>query len=160
MEVVSSLPQTSALPPRQGGFIPKRKLEERANRFAAGQWVSLLAESNEVASGATRRRRRNPSDETKALRGERMASLGELSAARQALEGAETSPARPPGGIRGIVVSDVFRRLVARTLAQKHAKVWEVVQHSRPVVDRIGRVGHLPLCGRCGGFSISFPGTQ
>ena len=79
VEVVSSPPQTSALPPRQG-LVLKRKLEERANQFAAGQWLSSLSEGNKVASdgsaGATRRRRRNPSDETKALRAERLASLG------------------------------------------------------------------------------------
>ena len=53
----------------------------------------MLAENNKVASdgstGGTRRRRRNASDETQELRAERLASLGELSAARQALEKTE-----------------------------------------------------------------------
>ena len=65
------IPRLLLFRPGRGGLIPKRKLEERANRFAAGQWLSLLAESNKVASdgsvGATRRRRRNPSDETKGI---------------------------------------------------------------------------------------------
>ena len=69
-------------------------------------------------------------------------------------------------------MSDVFRRLVARTLAQQFAKTGEVdytvpgcPQHSGrvrvrrpcpPVDDRIGRVGHHPLCGRCGGLRSRF----
>ena len=100
-------------------------MEERANRFAEGQWLSLLVESNKVASdgstGATRRRRHNPSDETKALRAERLASLGELSAARQALEGAEiapgtlatlaelTNPDRRPARPREVVLPNLMR---------------------------------------------------
>ena len=71
------IPRLLLFRPGRGGLVPKRKLEERADRFAAGQWLSLLAESNKVASngstGATCRRRRNPSDETKALRAERLA---------------------------------------------------------------------------------------
>ena len=37
-----------------------------------------------------------------------------------------TALKEPSGGTRGIVVGDVFRRLVARTLAQQFAKVEEV----------------------------------
>ena len=36
--------------------------------------------------------------------------------------GRMTALRKPSGGVRGIVVSDVFRRLVARTLAQQFAK--------------------------------------
>ena len=122
MEVVSSLPQTSALPPRQGRFHSEVKVGGESQPIRSRKWV------NEVASGATRRRRRNPSDETKELRAERVASLGEAEtsgslATLAELTNPDKRPARPPGGIRGIVVSDVFRQLVARTLAQQHAKV-------------------------------------
>ena len=44
------IPRLLLFRPGRRGLIPKRKLEERANRFAAGQWLSLLAESNKVAS--------------------------------------------------------------------------------------------------------------
>ena len=54
------IPRLLLFRPGRSGLVPKRKLE-----------LSLLAESNKVASdgttGATRRRRRNPSDETNAF---------------------------------------------------------------------------------------------
>ena len=88
MEVVSSQRQTSALPPRQG--------RPRSEAKIGGESQPIRSRTVVVASdgptGATRRRRRNPSDDTKALRAERLASLGELSAARRALEGAEIAP--------------------------------------------------------------------
>ena len=103
--------------PGRGGIVPKRKLEERVNQFAAGEWLSLLMESNSVASnGSTRRRRRNPDEETKALRAERLA-LGELSAARQAEIApgnlatlAElTNPDRRPARPREVVPPNLMR---------------------------------------------------
>ena len=59
--------------------------------------MSLLAESNKLAEVAKeasvrKRRRGSPSDEAKAVRAEQLASLGELSAARRALEGAMMAP--------------------------------------------------------------------
>ena len=222
------IPQLLLFRPARGGIVPRDKLEDRLRRFAAGDWLSLLAESSKLAEVAKeasvrKRRRGSPSDEAKAVRAEQLASLGELSAARRALEGAVLAPGtltnpvrRPPrprdfvpleilemepdedvqlddnlfakniritrrgaapgpsgmtsehlfpllesdrtlgslckvagffakaqvpqtilsasrlgrmtalrkpsGGMRGIVVGDVFRRLVARTLAQQFAK--------------------------------------
>ena len=34
-----------------------------------------------------------------------------------------TALQKPDGGVRGIVVGDVFRRVVARTIAQQYAKL-------------------------------------
>ena len=36
---------------------------------------------------------------------------------------------KPDGGVRGIVVGDVFRRLVARTIAQQYSKMGEAATH-------------------------------
>ena len=83
--------------PARGGNVPRDKLEDRLRRFAAGEWLSLLAESSKLAEVAKeasvrKRRRGSPSDEAKAVRAEQLASLGELSAARRALEGAVMAP--------------------------------------------------------------------
>ena len=43
-----------------------------------------------------------------------------------------TALQKPDGGVRGIVVGDVFRRLVARTIAQQYAKLGEAATHSFP----------------------------
>ena len=59
--------------------------------------MSLLTESrkfSEAAKDASVRKRRRgaPTDESRAVRAEQLASLGELSAARRALEGAVLAP--------------------------------------------------------------------
>ena len=82
VDVVYSPPQTSALPPRQGR--PRSEAETGGENQPIRSRTLVV-----IATSATRRRRRNQSDETKALRAERLASLGELSAARRALEGTE-----------------------------------------------------------------------
>ena len=48
------------------------------------------------------------------MRAEMLFQLGELSSARQVLEGCEIAPGTTDGGVRGIVAGDVVRRLVAR----------------------------------------------
>ena len=74
--------------------MPKRKLQDRFEVFADGDWASLLASSMERASQAaqasSRRSRRQDTDnlESRAARAEALVQMGELSAARQALEGA------------------------------------------------------------------------
>ena len=91
------IPKLLLFRPARGGIVPRDKLENRLSRFASGEWSSLLAESSklsEVAKEASVRKRRRgaPSDDAKAVRAEQLASLGELSAARHALEGAVMAP--------------------------------------------------------------------
>ena len=40
-----------------------------------------------------------------------------------------TALQKPDGGVRGIVVGDVFRRVVARTIAQQYGQVAEAATH-------------------------------
>ena len=79
----------------RGGLIWKKKLEERFVDFAQGEWLSLSEASRScaemAATGQRRRRRgRGPNNvEKRAARAHTFVQLGELSSARQALEGAD-----------------------------------------------------------------------
>ena len=73
------------------------RIQERLTAFAAGQWAELVRESMvsaEQGSEAMRRKRRREGDNLvkRAARVEKLVHLGELSAGRQALEGAEVAP--------------------------------------------------------------------
>ena len=61
--------------------------------------------------------------------------------------GRMTALRKPSGGVRGIVVSDVFRRLVARTLAQQFAKKAETAtapfQHALSIRAGCECVSHV-----------------
>ena len=74
-------------PPREGGVVPRKKLESRIRLFQEGEWFSLLRDSaacSEMAlSSAVRRRRRRGQAEAALTE-----QMGELSSAHQALEGA------------------------------------------------------------------------
>ena len=81
----------------RGGLIPKNKLRERFAMFAEGHWITLLRQGQAVATahkaGALRRRHRQvDSVEKRAERAQALVELGELSSARQALEGATCAP--------------------------------------------------------------------
>ena len=83
-------------PPR-GGKVPKNKLLERVQKFASGEWLDLLRlslEASEAASQLRSRRRRTQHDTvTKRVeRAEFLVCLGEISAARHALEGSPVAP--------------------------------------------------------------------
>ena len=88
------LPRLLLFRPLRGGLVSKRKLHERMALFNAGDWAQLLLESNSIAEAGTqaavRKRRQHVQDDIsrRAARAERLALLGELSAGRQALEGA------------------------------------------------------------------------
>ena len=77
----------------RGSLVPKSKLAERFELFAQGEWQSLLEASGEcdyqAAVSRQRSRRRVRDDERRAARTEMLVGMGELSSARQALEGAE-----------------------------------------------------------------------
>ena len=81
----------------QGWVDDKNKLRERFAQFADGRWITLILANREVCTTTNllkRRRSRTNSDtnERRAKRARVLASLGELSAARQALEGAAVAP--------------------------------------------------------------------
>ena len=74
----------------RGGTIPKKKLQDRFSLFARGEWLQLLRLSQDAAEcrGSRRiRQARADSVEHRAERAQGLAQLGELSSARQALEG-------------------------------------------------------------------------
>ena len=82
----------------RGGKIPKGKLLERFTDFSRGQWIQMLITSLDYGDQAmnlqTRRRRtQQDSVERRADRAEALLCKGELSAGRQALEGAPVAPA-------------------------------------------------------------------
>ena len=82
----------------EGGKIGKDKLKERFDSFRAGRWADLLAVSiahdEEACTMATRKRRtQNHGDlEHRVNRAMTRIQLGELTAGRQALEGADLAP--------------------------------------------------------------------
>ena len=91
------LPRMLLHRPPRGGQISKDKLIARFDKFAAGQWQDLLRASAKCAEDAgklsRRQRRRDQVDEEqRATRALKFVQLGELSAGRQALEGAEVAP--------------------------------------------------------------------
>ena len=87
------LPRLLLHRPARGGMVPRKKLEERVSCFQEGMWLRLLEESQSSeaqAHQASSRRRRNQVDslEKRANSALSLVQLGELSAARVALEGA------------------------------------------------------------------------
>ena len=79
----------------RGGLVSRRKLETRFQKFFAGDWAGLVADSEDLTSQAStarvRKSRRHHPD-VKAARAEKLAMMGELSAAHQALESAGVAP--------------------------------------------------------------------
>ena len=92
------LPRMLLFRPVRRGLVPRTKLEERFRQFQSGDWTSLLLEtaavSAEAHSRSVRRRRRDTNDNEakRVARAMARVQLGELSAARQALGGAEVAP--------------------------------------------------------------------
>ena len=92
------LPRLLLFRPPRGGKIPKAQLHRRFEAFARGEWATLMDCGQECTSrGAQacsrRRRRANHDDqESRAARAEALVQMGELSSARQALEGAAVAP--------------------------------------------------------------------
>ena len=85
------------LRPARGGLISRKKLEDRFADFGRGEWMSLEGSRKcaEEAATAHRRRRRRAREndvEKRAARALNFVQLGELSSARQALEGADLAP--------------------------------------------------------------------
>ena len=89
------LPRMLLSRPCRGGLVPRRKLETRFQKFFAGDWAGLVADSEELTSQAStarvRRSRRHHPD-GKASRAEKLAMMRELSVAHQAFESAGVAP--------------------------------------------------------------------
>ena len=123
------LPRLLLSKPPRGGSIGRDKLVKRFQMFADGQWQELLQFGVQCAGDLVNSRRRQRRRDTcsEAKRGERafmLAQLGELSSARQALEGAELAPGNQE-------TLEVLRRRPA--------------QFRDPLPDRI--VHHAPASG-------------
>ena len=92
------LPRMLLFRPTRGGLVPRKKLEARFRQFHSGEWMQLLGEGTQCAleahSRSTRRSRRSNNDDEaqRAARALSRVQLGELLAARQALEGAAVAP--------------------------------------------------------------------
>ena len=92
------LPRLLLHRPPRGGKVHRSKLVERFDDFARGSWRKLLEESvkcdADAATAHTRKRRRHQVGDIQRRAGRALAlvQLGELSAGRQALEGAELAP--------------------------------------------------------------------
>ena len=91
------LPRMMLFRPRRGGTISRQKLEERVRLFQEGRWQQLLDQSQASDQqahqiSARKRRRVVNSVPLRAERAKSLVKLGELSAARVALEGAEVVP--------------------------------------------------------------------
>ena len=92
------LPRMLLHRPPRGGVLSRKKFEERFQCFHEGRWTQLLAESmvnaqkTHQASIRRRRRQRDHGRLRQFDRALRLVHLGELSAARQALESAEVAP--------------------------------------------------------------------
>ena len=101
--------------------MSRKKLESRVRQFQEGDSISLRAEAAHISS--VRRRRRSADEEAvRAARALSLVRMGELSAGRQALEGAslarqETSP------FWGILTDPTRRPPVPRSALSQ--KVWD-----------------------------------
>ena len=89
------LPRMLLSRPCRGGLVSRKKLETRFQKFFAGDWLDLMSDAESVsrqASSARIWKRRRPRTDGSAARAEKLTMMGELSAARQALESAGLAP--------------------------------------------------------------------
>ena len=96
------LPRLLLHRPPRGGNVHKSKLVQKFEDFASGHWLDLLAESQKCAQDACtahnrKKRRHNQVDDVqrRAARALALVQVGELSAGRQAWEGAALAPGTP-----------------------------------------------------------------
>ena len=101
------LPRMLLSRPPRGGRVPRKQLEERFQKFSAGQWAELIEASTGLSTtgseAAVRRRRRDQGDNVskRADRALELVQMGELSAGRLALEGAQIAPGDDVQGVDG-----------------------------------------------------------
>ena len=172
-KLLMMLPRMLLFKPPRGGSIGKEKLAERFAKCNNGHWIDLISSSRqcdqEFASVCRRARRRNQEGdlERRTETAHRLVQLGELSSARQALEGSDlapgnrttlealqTRPAQPrdplPDDIIGHMPSKAFELEEVRfgqnlRLSRKGAAAGPsglTTEHLRPLLDSSGAM-HL-----------------
>ena len=93
------LPRMLLFRPHRRGLIPKQRLLDRFSLFSTGSWTELLIQSRvhaEAARTGSIRRRRSHVDtqQRRAERAQTLVLMGEVSAGRQALDGASLAPGK------------------------------------------------------------------
>ena len=96
-KVFLMLPRMLLHRPPGGGHVSRNKLSSRFEAFNRGEWTSLIEASiacDAQAAQSRCRQRRRAADvvEQRAIRAETLVQVGELSHARQVLEGADLAP--------------------------------------------------------------------
>ena len=90
------LPRMLLHRPPRGGLTSKSKLSERFDKCARGKWIQRIRVSSQcdeqAAVGHGRKGRQGNDLERRPIRALNFVQVGELSSARQGLEGAETAP--------------------------------------------------------------------
>ena len=112
------LPRMLLFRPHRGGLIPKQRLLDRFLLFSRGSWTELLIQSRDHAeaarTGSIRRRRSHvDTQQRRAERAQTLVLMGEVSAGRQALDGASLAP-----GTTQETLEQVPREEVPRELTQ------------------------------------------
>ena len=112
------LPRILLLRPARGGKVPKNQLLDRLRKLANGAWVDLLGLSREASEsaaivGSRRSRTRVDTVEKRVERAEALISIGEIAAARHALEGSPVAPGDEDalGALRDAFLCHVIRFL-------------------------------------------------
>ena len=86
------LPRLLLFKPPRGGLVPRSRLQERMSKFASGCVCSLESSLQGINASCRSRRRQRDTVASRVSRAIGLANLGELSNARQALEGDTVAP--------------------------------------------------------------------
>ena len=175
------LPRMLLHRPPGGGQIPKAKLVERFRCFVDGEWIRLIAASEQCDEKAAIRRRRatrivTDDLEKRATRAEMLCHMGELSSARQALEGAALAPgnaatlhqlkdpSRRPPRPREPLPDDVMRHVPPRAIEldeQLFCRNLRSCRRGAAAGPSAMTTEHLrPMCAVICGFSTNFSWLQ
>ena len=135
--------------PPTGGKVAKNKFLGQFTKFAQGQWLELLCASAEASKSAAdirarrSRTRMDPMDQ-RVQRAEALLSMGEISAARHALEG---SPVAPGSEETCNALTDASRRP-----PEPRDTIPEDILQIEPVRIRVGQRGFF-FCKICEKFA-------
>ena len=124
------LPTMLLFKPPRGGKVSKNALLDRFTKFAQGQWLELLTQSVEASAATTELRsrwRRTGMDsvEKRAERAEALICLGEISAARRALEASPVAPG----------AEETYRALRTARREAAGGPSGMCTEHLRPLLD-------------------------
>ena len=140
------LPRMLLFKPPRGGSIGKERLAHRFARFNNGHRIDLICGSRECdqefarVSWCARRRNQDGDSERRTERAHRLVQLGELSSARQALEGSDLAPGNrntlealqaSPGLPREPLPDDIVGHVPARASELEEARFGQNLRSSR-----------------------------